>query len=82
LLVHNNARPHVARVCRQFRKDEGINTIDWPPRSPDVNPIEHLWDIMFRPIRRRQVDPQTVQELTCPGPGLGEDPPGHNSSSH
>uniref|UniRef100_A0A1A7YAS8 Transposase Tc1-like domain-containing protein n=2 Tax=Iconisemion striatum TaxID=60296 RepID=A0A1A7YAS8_9TELE len=63
LLMHDNARPHVARVCRQYLEDEGIETIEWPSRSPDLNPIEHLWDIMFGSIRRRQVAPQTVQEL-------------------
>ncbi|KAI4898896.1 hypothetical protein NFI96_004812 [Prochilodus magdalenae] len=42
LLVHNSARPHVARVCRQFLESEGIDTIDWPTGSPDLNPIEPL----------------------------------------
>ncbi len=63
LLVHDNTRPHVARVCRQFLEDEGIDTIEWPPRSPDLNPIEHPWDIMFQSIWCRQVAPETVQEL-------------------
>ena len=64
LLMHDNARPHVARVCQQFLHDEGIDAMDWPARSTDLNPIEHLWDIMSRTIRRRHVAPQTVQELT------------------
>ncbi|KAI4882733.1 hypothetical protein NFI96_028535, partial [Prochilodus magdalenae] len=64
LLVHNNARPNVVRVCRQFLENEGIDTIDWPTGSPDLNPIEHLWDNMFRSIRRHQVALQTVQELS------------------
>ncbi len=52
LLVHDDARPHVARVCRQFLEDEGIDTIEWLPRSPNLNPIKHLWDIMFQSATR------------------------------
>ncbi|KAI4894556.1 hypothetical protein NFI96_004455 [Prochilodus magdalenae] len=63
LLTQDNARPHVAGVCQQFLQDEGIEAMDWPARSPDLNPIEHIWDIMSRCIHQRHIAPQTVQEL-------------------
>ncbi|KAL0163405.1 hypothetical protein M9458_042801, partial [Cirrhinus mrigala] len=63
LLMQDNARPHVAGVCQQFLQDEGIDAMDWLARSPDLNPIEHIWDIMSRSIHQRHVAPQTVQEL-------------------
>uniref|UniRef100_A0AAY5KJW3 Tc1-like transposase DDE domain-containing protein n=1 Tax=Esox lucius TaxID=8010 RepID=A0AAY5KJW3_ESOLU len=47
LLVQDNARPHVARVCRQFLDDKGIDAIDWPSYSPNLKPIEILWDVMY-----------------------------------
>ncbi|KAI3356998.1 hypothetical protein L3Q82_003634 [Scortum barcoo] len=61
--MQDNARPHVAGVCQQFLQDEGIDAMDWPAHSPDLNPIEHIWDIMSRSIHQRHVAPQTVQEL-------------------
>ncbi|KAL0152051.1 hypothetical protein M9458_052655 [Cirrhinus mrigala] len=63
LLMQDNARPHVAGVCQQFLQDEGIDAMDWPARFIDLNPVEHIWDILSRSIHQRHVAPQTVQEL-------------------
>lgn len=62
-LMYDNAWPYVAGVCQQFWHDEGIDAINWPAHSSDLNPMEHLWDIMSRSIFHRHVAPQTVQEL-------------------
>uniref|UniRef100_A0AAZ3S5R2 Tc1-like transposase DDE domain-containing protein n=1 Tax=Oncorhynchus tshawytscha TaxID=74940 RepID=A0AAZ3S5R2_ONCTS len=62
LLMQDNARPHVAGVCQLFLQEEGIDAMDWPARSPDLNPTVHIWDIMSRSIHQ-QTAPQTVQEL-------------------
>lgn len=59
----DNARPHVARVCRDFLATQNIVPIDWPPYSPDLSPIEHLWDELDRRIRNRRNPPNTLPQL-------------------
>ncbi len=52
LLQQDNARPHVARVTRDFLKTVGIETLEWPAFSPDLNSTEHLWDKMGRVLQK------------------------------
>ncbi|KAI4875704.1 hypothetical protein NFI96_023372, partial [Prochilodus magdalenae] len=59
----DNARPHVAGVCQHFLQDEGIEAMDWPARSPDLNPIEHIWAIMSRSIHQRHFSPDLIVKL-------------------
>ena len=42
ILMHDNARPHVARICRQFLNRNNVNVLPWPIVPPDMNPIEHI----------------------------------------
>ena len=49
----DNARPQVARICRQFLNRNKVNVLPWPAVSPDMNPIEHIWDYLGRTVRAR-----------------------------
>ena len=59
--MQDGTRAHTSRVITRFLEDSGIR--DWPPRSPDLNCIEHLWDLIGRRLHNRQHQPQTLQEL-------------------
>lgn len=63
LLMQDNARPHTARIVRDYLNEVDIETLDWPPRSPDLNPIEHLWDQMGRQLRDHQPLPASLDDV-------------------
>ena len=59
----DNARLHVAHICTDLLTENDIDVMDWPPYSPDVSPIEHLWDELDRHVRRRRNVPQTLGQM-------------------
>ncbi len=63
MLQHDNARPHVARICTQFLEAENIPVLAWPAYSPDMSPIEHVWDALDRRIQQRVPVPANIQQL-------------------
>jgi transposase len=41
--------------------EKGVTTIDFPPYSPDLNPIENLWNTMARAVEHHACE--TMEEL-------------------
>ena len=63
ILQLDNARPHVARVCQDFLANNNIAPLAWPPYSPDLTPIEHVWDELDRRVRKCRNPPATLAQL-------------------
>ncbi|GFV62717.1 transposable element Tcb2 transposase [Trichonephila clavipes] len=63
LFVNDNAPCHRTVAAEQLSESEDIERMDWPARSPDLNPIEHVWDFLGRRLEARTLLPVTIQEL-------------------
>ncbi|UYV78657.1 hypothetical protein LAZ67_16002308 [Cordylochernes scorpioides] len=60
LYQQDNARPHTARISQQALQD--VQMLPWPPYSPDLSPIEHVWDIIGRRLHALP-QPRSEDEL-------------------
>ena len=59
-LQHDNATSHTARSVRDFLQDRNVSVLPWSVKSPDLNPIEHIWDLLDRRVRARAIPPRNV----------------------
>ncbi|UYV68882.1 hypothetical protein LAZ67_6001450 [Cordylochernes scorpioides] len=60
LYQQDNARPHTNRISQQALQD--VQMLPWPPYSPDLSPIEHVWDIIGRRLHALP-QPRSEDEL-------------------
>ncbi len=61
----DNAPCHKAQIISDWfiEHDNEFTLLKWPPQSPDLNPIEHLWDVREHEIHIMDEQPTNLQQL-------------------
>jgi len=63
LFQQDNASIHGSASTMEFLLNNGVQVMEWPACSPDLNPIENLWGILVRNVYCDNKQYETVEEL-------------------
>ena len=55
---------HKVRSVQKWFVEIVVEELDWPAQSPDLNPIEHLWEELECRLRARHHRPTSVPDFT------------------
>jgi transposase len=63
IFQQDNDPKHTSKTAKKWLEDHDITLLDWPPQSPDLNPIEHLWNHIKKELFKYPTTAKGVWEL-------------------
>ena len=62
--MDDNARPHRSRAfSNAYLQSDAVTSVPLPAMNPDLNPIEHIWDMLGRRMHAREPPVQNIRQL-------------------
>ena len=63
LFMQDGARCHTSHAMMNWFRENDVDLLDWPPHSPDMNPIENLWREWKRLLYAEFDPPRNLAQL-------------------
>lgn len=60
IFQHDNAPCHKSEQTKHFIQVKNIRTVEWPPYSPDLNPIENMWSVLKKKVHKEPLPSKAV----------------------
>lgn len=63
VFMQDNAACHKSRSVTAYLAQNQIQTLEWPPQSPDLNPIENIWYLLKHQLMKYSSFPTSRKDL-------------------
>ena len=75
IFQQDNDPKYMSKKAQGWFADNGVTVLKWPAQSPDLNPIEHLWNYLKRRLAKYEEPANSISELWDRVQKLWEDIP-------